>query len=193
MNRLSVPNNRIEPMTSRPVRPLLQAGAIGALLVTAHPQRWAHSYHPQQTKGTSMKTMIQSLRLGLAALLLAATVQSVPAAPPRTGIRGQTLIYQPGFAVEVSPGVWIGDGGFSFGWPASFRVFPAHSRRQIAHVTSGSDGSFEVSLPPGRYVVIPDPLPWYAPTTTSLEVTVRPRHFTDVFIYYQSVPITVTP
>jgi hypothetical protein len=34
------PNKRIEPMTSSAVRPLLQAGAIGALLVAAHPQRW---------------------------------------------------------------------------------------------------------------------------------------------------------
>lgn len=140
-----------------------------------------------------MKTMIQTLRLGLAALLLAIIVPSVMAGPPRTGIRGQTLIYQPGFAVEVSPGEWIGDGGFSFGWPASFRVFRAHSCREIAHVTSGSDGSFEVSLPPGRYVVVPDTLPWYAPTTSPFEVTVRPRRFSDVFIYYQSVPITATP
>ena len=103
------------------------------------------------------------------------------------------MIYQPGFAVEVSPGVWIGDGGFSFGWPASFRVLARHSGREVAHVSSGTDGSFEVSLPPGKYVVVPDTFFWYAPTTSSFEVTVRPKHFTDVFIYYQSVPITVTP
>ena len=140
-----------------------------------------------------MRTMIRTLRLGLAALLLAITVHSLSAAPPQTGIRGQTFIYQPGFAVEVSPGVWIGDPGFSFGWPASFRVLSAHSGREVARVTSGSDGSFEVSLPPGKYVVVPDSFAWYAPTTTSFEVTVRPKQLTQAFIYYESVPITVTP
>lgn len=62
-----------------------------------------------------------------------------------------------------TPGLWLGDGGFSFGWPASFEMLSAHSGRKVAHVTSGSDGSFEVSLPPVKYVVVPGTLPWYAP------------------------------
>jgi hypothetical protein len=140
-----------------------------------------------------MGTKIQSLKVVLAALLFAMIVQSSVAAPPHTGIRGQTLIYVPGFWVEVEPGLWLGDGGFSFGWPASFAILSAHSGREIAHVSSGSDGSFEVSLPPGKYVVVPDLLPWYAPTTSSFEVTVRPKFFTDAFVYYESVPISVTP
>src|SRR2546426_12488784 len=123
-----------------------------------------------------MKNKIQILRLGLLALLLAMSVQSLRAAPPQTGIRGQTLIYVPGFWVEVSPGLWLGDGGFSFGSPASFTVLSAHSGREVAHVSSGSDGSFEVSLPPGKYVVVPDEQAWYSPTTSSFEVTVRPKH-----------------
>jgi hypothetical protein len=32
-------NQRIEPMTSSAVTPLLEAGEIGALLVTAHPHK----------------------------------------------------------------------------------------------------------------------------------------------------------
>jgi hypothetical protein len=140
-----------------------------------------------------MKTKTQVLRLALATLLLSLPFHSALSAPPETGIRGQTLIYVPGFWVEVAPGVFVGDGGFSFGWPASFSVLSARSGREVAHVSSGSDGSFEVSLPPGRYVVVPDSFPWYGPTTSSFEVTIRPKHFTDAFIYYESIPITVTP
>lgn len=140
-----------------------------------------------------MNTRIQTLRLGLATLLLAITIQSLTAAPPQTGIRGRTLIYQSGFTVEVSPGVWMGVGGFSFGYTASFRVLSAHSGREVAHVTSGSDGSFEVSLPPGKYVVVPDLQPWFAPMVSSFEVTIKPKQYADAFIYYESVPVIVTP
>ena len=140
-----------------------------------------------------MKTKDRMLKRALAALLFTTLIQSSFAAPPQTGIRGQTFIYQPGFWVEVSPGVWLGDGGFSFGWPASFAVLSAHSGREIAHISSGSDGSFEVSLPPGKYVVVPDSLFWYAPITSSFEVTVKPKRFTDALIYYESVEISITP
>ena len=140
-----------------------------------------------------MKTKIQTVALGLVALLLATSVQSSFAAAPRSGIRGQTFIYQPGFAVEVSPGMWIGVGGLLLGSPASFTVLSAHSGREVAHVSSGTDGSFEVSLPPGKYVVVPDTLPWFSPMTNSFEVTVEPKHFTDAFIYYVSSPIIFTP
>jgi hypothetical protein len=133
-----------------------------------------------------MKTVIQTMRLGLAALLLAITVQSVSAAPAQTGIRGQTLLQQ-SFAVEVAPGVWVGDTWW-VSFPASFRVLSAHSGREITHFSTGDFGSFEVSLPPGKYVVVPDTFPGYAPFTGSVEVTVTAKHFTDVSIVYGSSP-----
>jgi hypothetical protein len=135
----------------------------------------------------------RALKLALAALLFSTLIQSSLAAPPQTGIRGQTRIYQPGFLVEVSPGVWVGGGGFSFGWPASFAVLSAHSGREITHVSTGTDGSFEVSLPPGKYVVVPDALPWYPPMVSSFEVAVTVKHYTDVFIYYEAQVIYFTP
>src|SRR5512137_2146599 len=119
-----------------------------------------------------MITKSRTLSLALAGFLFSTLIQPSLAAPPQTGIRGQTLIYQPGFWVEVEPGVWLGDGGFSFGWPASFAVLSAHSGREITHVSSGTDGSFEVSLPPGKYVVVPDTTNWYSPIVDSFEVTV---------------------
>ena len=133
-----------------------------------------------------MKTMIQTLRLGLAALLLTIAVQSVSAAPPQTGIRGQTLLYQ-SFYVEVAPGVFLGDSWW-VSFPASLRVLSAHSGREVARVTS-SDlfGSFEISLPPGKYVVVPVASPGAVPFTGSFEVTVTAKHFTDVSIVYGSV------
>ena len=140
-----------------------------------------------------MKTKDRMLKRALAALLFTTLIQSSFAAPPQTGIRGQTLIYQPGFWVEVSPGVWLGDGGFSFGWPASFAVLSAHSGREIAHISSGTDGSFEVSLPPGKYVLVPDTLSWYSPMTSSFVVTVTAKHYTDAFIYYESRAIYSAP
>jgi hypothetical protein len=39
--RDSLANQRIEPMTSSAVMPALGSGVSGALLVTAHPRRWA--------------------------------------------------------------------------------------------------------------------------------------------------------
>jgi hypothetical protein len=140
-----------------------------------------------------MKSKLQILRLGLAALLFALPVESLLAAPPHTGIHGQTLIYVPGFWVEVSPGLWVGDGGFSFGWPAAFTVFSGPSGREVTHVSTGPDGSFEVSLPPGRYIVVPDTLAFYAPMSSSVEVTVTAKHQSDAFIYYQSKVIYGTP
>ncbi len=140
-----------------------------------------------------MKTKVQSLRLGFAALLIATAVQSLVAAPPQTGIRGQTIIYEPGFAVEIAPGVWIGIGGFYFGSTASFSVLSAHSGREVTHVTSDIDGSFEVSLPPGHYIVVPDAHPLLSPLTDSFEVSVTAKHFADISIYYLPGQISFGP
>ena len=140
-----------------------------------------------------MKLAIQILKFSFIALLFTMTSSSLLAAPPQTGIRGQTFFYQPGFAVEVSPGVWIGDGGFSFPSPASFTIMQARSHRVVRHVSSNSSGSFQVSLPPGRYLIVPDTSFGLTPTTGSFEVTVRIRHFTDVSIYYRSVTISSSP
>jgi hypothetical protein len=111
--------------------------------------------------------------------------QPAPSAPPFTGIRGQTLIYQPGFAVEVSPGLWLGDGDFTYPAPTSFTVMTPRSRHPIGHFATATDGSFQFSLPPGKYVVIPDVLFGLTATPTSFEITVTPRHYADVLIYYE--------
>jgi hypothetical protein len=136
-----------------------------------------------------MKTTIQTLKLWLLALLLATSVQSSFAAPPQTGIRGQTLLYQ-SFSVEVAPGVWVGDTWW-VSYPASFRILSAHSDREVAHISTGDFGSFEVSLPPGKYVVVPDTIPGSVPFAGSFEVTVTIKHFTDAsIVYFPSLPVS---
>jgi hypothetical protein len=145
-----------------------------------------------------MKTKIQILRLGLAALLIAMPTASLLAAPPHTGIRGQAVLFYPGFASEVEPGVWVGVGGFVLPVAASFTVLSAHSGRVIGHFSTDGDGSFEVSLPPGKYVIVPDTRFGLAATPGSFQVTIEARHFTDAVISYSpssfgSISSTVSP
>jgi hypothetical protein len=145
-----------------------------------------------------MKPTIQILRLGLMALLLAMPTHSLLAAPPHTGIRGQALIFCPGFAVEVAPGVWYGVGSITLPVVSSFTVLSAHSGREVGHFATDSAGAFEVSLPPGKYVVVPDPLFGASVPTGSLEITVKPRQFTEAIITYSpssfsSISSTASP
>ena len=143
-----------------------------------------------------MKPAIQILRLGLAALLLTTSPPSLLAAPPHTGIRGQAVIYYPGSFVEVEPGVWLGHGGFALPVPTSFSVLSAHSGHQVGHFTTDAGGGFEVSLPPGKYVVVPDTLIMAfgcSVPTGSFELTVRPKQFADAVIwYFLAEPCSIT-
>jgi len=113
--------------------------------------------------------------------------RSIAAGPPRRGIQGQAVVYYPGSFVEVEPGVWLGHGGFALPVRTSFAVLSAHSGRQLGRFSTDAGGTFEVSLPPGKYVVVPDRLDMgfgcYV-ETGSLELTVKPRGFTDAAIWY---------
>jgi hypothetical protein len=139
-----------------------------------------------------MKSKIQTLALGLTALLLTMAPFSSVAAPQKSGIEGQALVYQPGFMVEISPGNWIGDGGFYYPTATSFSVWLPHSRHPVGNFSTAADGSFQVSLPPGIYIVIPDALFALTPTPTSTEITVTPQHYTEVFIYYEPIIVQAT-
>jgi hypothetical protein len=139
-----------------------------------------------------MRPRLHVLTTGLAALLLAISVHPSLAAPPRTGVQGQSLLYVPFVGVEIEPGLWIGDGGFTVPIASSFTIFSAHSNRKIGHFATDAGGSFEVSLPPGKYLLVPDTSLFLAPQS-SLEFTVTVKCYTQVTIFYDSVPITLTP
>jgi hypothetical protein len=142
------------------------------------------AYQTTTRKGKIMKYTIQILRLGLMALLLVMPVHSLLAAPPHTGIRGQAFIFYPGFAEEVAPGVWYGVGSITLPVATSFNLYSAHSDRKVGHFATDANGAFQVSLSPGKYVLVPDPLFAASFPPGSLEITVNPRHFTDVVITY---------
>jgi len=111
----------------------------------------------------------------------------VTAGPPQRGIRGQAVVYYPGSFVEVEPGVWLGHGGFQLPVRTSFTVLSAHSGRQLGRFSTDPGGAFEVSLPPGKYVLVPDRLDMgfgCFVETGSFALTVKPRGFTDASIWY---------
>ncbi len=140
-----------------------------------------------------MRPKLQTLRLGFPALLLATSVHLLLAAPPNTGIRGQAFVSWPGFAVEVEPGVWYGMAGITMPIATSFTILSAPSGREIGHFATDAGGAFEVPLPPGKYVLVPDVPFGMAPTPDSLEVTVKAKHYAEVTVYYYAVPIPINP
>jgi hypothetical protein len=156
---------------------------------------------PQSTRMVNvMKPTLQLLRLGLAALLFATTSPLLLAAPPNTGIQGQAALYiSYGTPTEVEPGVWVGVGDVMLPVTTSFRVLSAHCKREVGRFSTDASGAFTVSLPPGKYVIVPDPLTFGAfpfatsVSTDSFAVTVRARKYTPALIlYYQQGPISIS-
>jgi len=137
-----------------------------------------------------MRPKIQVLKL--AALLLAISVHSLLATPPNTGVQGQAFFYVPGVWLEIEPGLWIGDGGFTVPMATSFTIFQAHSNREIGHFATDAGGAFEVSLPPGKYLLVPHTLFGFVPQS-SLEFVVTAKHYTQVEVFYEMTPVIGTP
>ena len=153
-----------------------------------------------------MKIMNRTLKLGVAALLFAMTFSTVQASPPNSGIQGQAVLYIAyGTPVEVEPGVWIGVGDIELPVATSFSVYsarPDHERfdhefgRYFGHFQTDASGAFTLSLPPGKYDIVPDALTvsfGQSISTDSFEVTVGARMLTSTLIlYYQDGPLSLT-
>ena len=146
-----------------------------------------------------MKKKIQILRLGLAALLLATTSPALLAAPPNTGIEGRAALYiSYGTPIEVEPGVWLGVGDVMLPVATTFRVLSAHTGHEIRRFSIDASGAFTMSLPPGKYVIVPDTLSFggfpfaHSVSTGSFEVTVSAKKFKYALIlYYQAGPWSI--
>ena len=147
-----------------------------------------------------MKQIIQRFSLGLAALLLlTSSLKSADFPRYFTGIQGRTFLYiSYGPGVEVEPGVWVSPGSLQLPVAASFSVLSARNHREVARGTSDANGAFAVSLPPGRYILVPQDLtirgfPSSTVIATSpIEVTVRPwRSTTANVFYFQSGPLGI--
>jgi len=146
---------------------------------------------PGQTaiKSKPMKATTQMLKLGVATLLLASSLHPLCAAPPHTGVRVQTFFYQPGFATEVEPGVWVGDGPILFPMSASFSVVAARSGRNVGHFATDASGTLEVSLPPGEYVIVPDKRFGFASPPSPIQVMVRTKCYAEAYVNYQPASV----
>lgn len=139
-----------------------------------------------------MRSRLQTFsKLGLVALLLATSTQLLVAAPRNTGIQGQAFIHMPQFLVEIRPGVFVGVGDFTSAVVTSFTIFSTHSNHALGHFATDASGTFEVLLPPGNYILVPDTLLGLAATPSSVEVTVRAKQYTQVEIHYRLAPIEV--
>jgi hypothetical protein len=140
-----------------------------------------------------MKRIIQKSILCFAAVSLAATSLRSIAAPPETGIHGQTFLYiyiSPVTPTEIAPDVWIGIPGIQLPTASSLKVLSKHSGREVARLTSDANGFYSIALPPGDYLLEPETLmlsPWLSACTASarpIEVTVKANQFTPANVFY---------
>ena len=143
-----------------------------------------------------MNKTIQTLTLGLAALLLALTSSTVVEAQTATGIQGHAELYiSYGTPTEVASGVWVGVGDLELPVTTSFSIYTAntdtkfgHSDRDlVGHFTSDETNGFEVALKPGKYAIVPDDLAFSfteSIPTGSFNVTVRGGKVSPIIIFY---------
>jgi hypothetical protein len=100
------------------------------------------------------------------------------ASTPESGIRG-TVLLAPTCPVEVA-------GATPCVTPyAAVLVITDSEGREVSRVTAAADGSFQVRLPPGDYVILPQPGDPF-PTAQPLDVVVVPGEFAEVQVNYDT-------
>lgn len=122
-----------------------------------------------------------TLFIGLGLLTGWLTPSAIQAAGhPRSGVIGQVFIGPT--CPHISPGFDCPDRPFR----TSISVY-SDTSRFITRFTTDAQGQFEVTLKPGRYVLVPDgaggPRP---PYVAAVEVDVQKKEFTPVIITYDS-------
>ncbi|HKX61226.1 MAG TPA: hypothetical protein VJS65_05270 [Verrucomicrobiae bacterium] len=125
-------------------------------------------------------------------------VSSILAAPPQTGLQGQAFLYiSYGTPIEIEPGLWVGIPDVQMPVATSFTIVSARNGREVGRITTDAGGLYSVSLVPGKYVVVPDPLNLHhlfscPSSTTPFEVTVRAKQMAPANIfYYREGPCSV--
>jgi hypothetical protein len=97
---------------------------------------------------------------------------------PDSGLRG-TILIGPTCPVEIA-----GQSPCVKPYPGMLVVTDSDGR-EVARTTAAADGTFAIALPPGDYVILPqpgDPFPQAQP----IDVTVVPGQFEDVQVNYDS-------
>jgi hypothetical protein len=118
----------------------------------------------------------------LAVALLAAACAGGPAQTTRadTGIRG-TVILGPTCPVEQE-----GQPPCLTPLAAELVVRSKDGSTEVARVASGADGRFELALPPGDYVIWPEPGENGFPVAQPVQVSVVAGRFSELEINYDS-------
>jgi hypothetical protein len=118
-------------------------------------------------------------------LLIGCSEIGIPVDTPKapSGIRG-SVVLGPTCAVESSPGAHDPVPCLT-PYSASLVVTDSESA-VVARVTSASDGTFQVELPPGEYVVTPATGADTYPIAQPVSVTVQPGAYVDVEINYDT-------
>jgi hypothetical protein len=136
-----------------------------------------------------MNQILKSLALAVALTCFGAVCPAL-SAPPQTGIQGQAFLYIIwGTPIEIEPGLWIGIPNVQMPVATSFTIVSARNGREVGRVTTDANGLYSVSLVPGKYVVVPDPLnlnQFFScdSSTTPFEVAVRAKQVTSANIFY---------
>jgi hypothetical protein len=131
------------------------------------------------TEGSGIRLTLAAGLLGVL-LVAAACGPSTASAPPGTGIRG-TVTLGPTCPVEQ-----VGQPPCVTPYAASLVVTSAEDGSVVARVSSGADGTFTVDLPPGDYVIVPEPGGDPLPMGTPVDVTVEAGAYTEVDVAYDS-------
>lgn len=126
------------------------------------------------------------VRVGLVALALVANVAcgsrqaATPTPTMASGIRGSVLlgptcpVASPGFDTPcVTP-------------YAATLVLTNDDGERVATTTSGPDGRFEFTVPPGQYVIAPQPAGDPFPAAQPVDVNVEPGQFVETQINYDT-------
>jgi hypothetical protein len=114
------------------------------------------------------------------ALLAAACAEAGPTAVPDTGIKGVVTlgptcpVEQPGQSPCVAP------------YAATLAITNADDGKVVARVTSGQDGTFQVTVAPGDYVIAPQPGGDPFPVGQPVAVHVDAGAFTEVGVSYDT-------
>ena len=120
------------------------------------------------------------LLVSLLAVLLAACGSSTTSAPPGTGIKG-TVILGPTCPVEQ-----VGQPPCVTPLAATVAITSAEDGSVVARVSSGADGTFSVDVPPGDYVIVPQPVGDPFPVGQPVEVTVQAGAYAQVEVDYDT-------
>ena len=111
---------------------------------------------------------------------LAACGPSTASAPPNTGIRGIVTL-GPTCPVEQ-----VGEPPCVTPYAATLVITSADDDSVVARVSSGPDGAFTLDLPPGDYVIVPEPGGDPFPLGQPVEVTVEAGAYTEIEVAYDS-------